>query len=175
MRQARRQRPVTGPIKLQPGETAADALRRVTGSDKDAARRARKPVARPHYGAPAPSGPGILVGLAIPIVTANESNGSHQSHWAVAKRRKLVREEVENTIRFSGALPPELPLVVVMRRHSAGELDDDGIRSAMKSVRDQIAAWLGVDDRDKRVSWGYDQAPCARGIGWVTVEVRRMS
>jgi hypothetical protein len=31
---------------------------------------------------------------------------------------------------------------------SAGTLDDDGLRAALKHVRDAIAGWLGIDDGD---------------------------
>jgi fatty acid-binding protein DegV len=53
---------------------------------------------------------------------------------------------------------PALPCTVTMTRVAPSEgLDDDNLRSALKAVRDQIAAWLGVDDRDPLVRWAYDQ------------------
>jgi hypothetical protein len=37
------------------------------------------------------------------------------------------------------------------------ELDDDGVTSAVKSLRDGVADALGVNDRDPRVTWVPDQ------------------
>jgi hypothetical protein len=114
------------------------------------------------------------VGFILPFHTVNELNGSH-CHWrVVAKRRKSARLQTASIARAWSATPPSAPLTVLMTRHSAGTLDDDGLRAALKSVRDGIADWLGVDDKHTdRVSYGYAQEPCKRGFSWVTVEVRR--
>jgi hypothetical protein len=132
----------------------------------------REPVCGPD--AVAPSGPGVLVGFILPFHTVNELNGSHR-HWrTVAKRRKSARLQTASIARAWSATPPSPPLTVLMTRHSAGTLDDDGLRAALKSVRDGIADWLGVDDKHTdRVSYGYAQEPCKRGFSWVTVEVRK--
>lgn len=50
-----------------------------------------------------------------------------------------------------------VPCTVLMVRLGPRELDDDNLQGACKSVRDGIADRLGVDDRDKRVSWLYSQ------------------
>lgn len=64
--------------------------------------------------------------------------------------------------------PPSLPCVVLMTRVGPSNgLDDDNLHGALKGVRDQIAAWLGIDDRDKRVKWICEQR---RGGDWA-VEV----
>ena len=53
---------------------------------------------------------------------------------------------------------PALPCVVLLVRVGPSNgLDDDNLRGAGKGVRDQIAAWLGVDDRSPLVAWKYDQ------------------
>ncbi|NLA68297.1 MAG: hypothetical protein GX856_08670 [Gammaproteobacteria bacterium] len=93
-------------------------------------------------------------------------NGSH-GHWSVlARRRKSER-------RTAAALCPAhaLPCVVRLTRLSAGELDDDNLRGALKGVRDGVADRLGVDDRDPRVRWEYGQAKCKRGEYGVLVEI----
>lgn len=38
-------------------------------------------------------------------------------------------------------------------RVAPGRLDDDNLARACKAVRDEVAAWLGVDDGDPRISW----------------------
>lgn len=161
---------------LRAGQSPADLLAELTqkGRKRSKPRSDRKPVATPFH-APAPTGPDLLAGFAVPVVTANESNGSHQ-HWrTVSRRRKHIRAETTRAAKESGCPVPAPPLVVTITRHSAGTLDDDGARSAGKAIRDAVAKWLGVDDKDsKRVLYTYEQAPCSRGLGWVTVEIRRM-
>lgn len=155
------------------GESPADALARFTGRRTKKVRSDRKPVAQAWH-APAPVDERNLVAVAVPVVTANESNGSHQ-HWRVVQeRRKGVRAVTTRALNESGCAPPSPPLVAILTRHSAGELDDDGLRSALKSVRDAVAKWLGIDDKKRElVAYGYAQEKCKRGLGWVTVEVRR--
>lgn len=53
---------------------------------------------------------------------------------------------------------PQVPCVVLLTRIAPRELDDDNLRGALKAVRDGVADWLGIDDRDKRVRWDYAQA-----------------
>lgn len=66
---------------------------------------------------------------------------------------------------------PALPCVVTITRLAPSNgLDTDNLLSSQKGVRDQIATWLGVDDRDPRVTWEYAQER-AREYG-VRVEVR---
>lgn len=103
----------------------------------------------------------------LPLKTVNESNGSH-GHWAAtSSRRKKIRSAAK---RLCPAAP--LPATVHMTRHSAGTLDDDGLRSALKSVRDGIADRFGVADNDPRIKFEYAQAKCARGEFGVMVEIR---
>lgn len=103
----------------------------------------------------------------IPGKTPNPVNGSHQ-HWAVkgARRKKLRRDANYLTPRRM-----RVPCVVVMTRLSPGELDDDNLRPALKSIRDGIADALGVDDRDPAVRWEYAQARCKRGDEGVRVRI----
>ena len=101
----------------------------------------------------------------LPLRTVSEMNV--RTHWATrAKRTKTAR-------RTAAALCPaaSVPCVVTMTRHSAGTLDDDNLRSALKAVRDGIADRLGVDDADSRVEWKYEQAACKRGEYAVHVRI----
>ena len=59
--------------------------------------------------------------------------------------------------------PPALPVVVFLARIAPRELDDDNLARACKAARDQVAELLGVDDRDKRVTWRYEQRRGAAG------------
>lgn len=68
-----------------------------------------------------------------------------------------------------------LPATVKLTRVAPSNgLDDDNLRGALKSVRDGIADALGVDDRDPRVTWEYDQRRGKPREYAVEVEIRRM-
>lgn len=69
---------------------------------------------------------------------------------------KAEREAVAWVLRAWHA--PALPCVVHMTRLAPSNgLDDDNLRGALKGVRDELARWLGVDDRSPLVTWQYDQ------------------
>jgi hypothetical protein len=94
-----------------------------------------------------------------------------REHWA--KRAKRVRAEREATAwalssagrRPAVPAPPAPPLVVTLTRVGPSNgLDDDNLAGALKGVRDEVAKWLGVDDRDRaRVRYAYEQE---RGREW---------
>ena len=96
-------------------------------------------------------------------VTANS-----RLHWAVrAKRVRRQRAVVGLMLRAVDR--PTLPCVVTITRRSPGTLDDDNAVSSAKATRDAVAQWLGVDDRDGRVTWRVEQE---RGPWGVRVAVR---
>lgn len=81
-----------------------------------------------------------------------------REHWA--QRSKRVKAEREATAwALLGKDKPALPLAVQLTRVGPSNgLDDDNLAGALKGVRDEIAAWLGVDDRDRiRVRYLYEQ------------------
>lgn len=93
--------------------------------------------------------------------TRNPVNGSH-GHWAaIAAERKQQRIWVAWRWREAG-MPRQLEpgQVVCLTRLSPGTLDDDNLRPALKSVRDQVAAELGIDD--KLPVWRYAQEKAPR-------------
>lgn len=93
-------------------------------------------------------------------------NGSH-GHWRVlAARRKR-----ERFAAFAATPAHPLPCTVRLIRLSAGTLDDDNLRGALKGVRDGVADRLGVPDNDPRVRWEYAQERCPRGAYSVRVEI----
>lgn len=105
----------------------------------------------------------MIVTVEIPLRVTNASNGSH-GHWAMrAKKRAADRRSVALFTR--SVTPPPLPCVVTLVRLAPRPLDSDGLRTAMKSVRDQVAIWLGLqvnakghaEDADPRVFWAYMQ------------------
>jgi hypothetical protein len=106
------------------------------------------------------------VAVVVPVKTENPLNGSHR-HWRV---RSAARKRQRHA---AYALCPAHPLPVTVRlvRLSAGELDDDNLRAALKAVRDGVADRLGVADNDPRVRWQYAQERCKRGTYGVRLEL----
>jgi hypothetical protein len=96
-----------------------------------------------------------------------------REHWRV-KAARVKRERAMVRLVLSSRTPPELPVVVTLVRCSPRLLDSDNAVGAMKAVRDQAAAWLGVDDRDPRVTWRVRQmkTPKLRQGTLVRVEAR---
>jgi hypothetical protein len=98
----------------------------------------------------------------IPGTVPSASN--LREHWAVkAKRVKVQRLKVwlmglPLRMWLSERTAPPERCVVTLTRVSPRLLDDDNIRGALKAQRDQVAQMLGVDDRDPRVTWVYEQA-----------------
>lgn len=94
----------------------------------------------------------IFIEGLVPKTTLNS-----REHWAAKHRRaKKERSTVYLKLRAKGS-PPALPATVVMWRAAPRLLDSDNAVSAMKSVRDGVADWLGIDDRDDRVTWRVEQ------------------
>lgn len=48
-------------------------------------------------------------------------------------------------------------LTVTITRFGPRLFDDDNLAYSAKSVRDGVAEWLGIDDRDPRIYWDYRQ------------------
>lgn len=91
--------------------------------------------------------------FAIPVKTLNTSN--QREHWAPKAKRAAKERLVTRAACPRWNLGPAV--VVRMTRFSRGTLDDDGLRSALKSVRDGIASWLRIDDGSPLVAWDYHQ------------------
>lgn len=93
--------------------------------------------------------------VTLPIRLVSEPNARY-GHWAI--RSKRVKEQ-RNVVRL--ALGPHVagrvPCRVILTRIGPNALDGDNLAGACKAVRDAVAAALGVDDRDPRVAWAYEQ------------------
>lgn len=102
----------------------------------------------------------------IPLKVTNPLNGSRFD------KSKIGRAGHERTkvAEFLGT-PCGLRLLAGFREHmdgdgrvevtmvklGPGEMDDDGVSGAMKYVRDTVALFCGLDDKDKRWKWEYGQ------------------
>jgi len=104
--------------------------------------------------------------ITIPGLRTKGPNAREHFH----ARAKRVRKEREAAAYMLGPRErPALPCSVLLTRSapSAG-LDDDNLVGSLKGVRDQVAQWLGVNDRDRlRVRYRYAQE---RGLWGVRIE-----
>lgn len=106
--------------------------------------------------------------LTIPIRTVSALNS--REHWRQRHRRVKAERYATFWVLAPIAKPSNFPLTVRLTRvgPSNGLDEGDNLNSSMKGVRDQVAEWLGVNDRDPRVKWVYAQR---REKQWaVTVE-----
>lgn len=92
----------------------------------------------------------------VPHHTVSESNV--RQFWAKkSKRAKSQRGAAWMMMRSARPRPAALPVSVTLCRVAPRALDDDNLRGALKHVRDGIADYYEVDDRDPRIVWGYAQ------------------
>lgn len=106
-----------------------------------------------------------MIIASIPVRTVSITN--EREHWRVKADRARQHRATARIVLGQVGERPTLPVVVELVRIAPRPLDDDNLRGALKSVRDGIADWLGVDDRDPRVQWAYGQrkgAPKAYGV-----------
>lgn len=109
--------------------------------------------------------------VAVPIRLVSEANARGSWHGG-ASRAASQRRAVTQALRGQPE-HPALPVTVRIVRAAPRALDDDNLARSAKAVRDAVASWLGVDDRDFRVSWVYAQR---RASGYaVEVEVSARS
>lgn len=92
--------------------------------------------------------------VAIPLRLISEANARGSWHGGAARaanQRSIVGLVLATQKR------PSLPVLVRLVRCAPKDLDDDNLARSAKAVRDSVAEWLGVDDRDAQVSWVYAQ------------------
>lgn len=57
-----------------------------------------------------------------------------------------------------GTPPTDIPIYVLLCRIAPRALDPGGnLGASLKHVQDGVADWLGIDDRDPRIIWEYEQ------------------
>lgn len=98
----------------------------------------------------------IALDVTIPgLRLVSEANARGAWHSG-AKRAASQRRTVGLVLRTRR--PVAVPCVVTITRIAPCQLDNDNLARAAKAVRDEVARWLGVDDRDVRVVWHVAQA-----------------
>jgi hypothetical protein len=85
---------------------------------------------------------------------------------------KLARDIVPGVAHFSAHLPEgDGARVTLMRPIARIALDSDNLSGAFKGVRDEVASFLGVDDRSDRIHWVYTQEKGKGLKPTITIEV----
>lgn len=101
--------------------------------------------------------------IMVPLRTAgsNAREDWRRRHGRVKRERHAVAWLLKNVQR------PSIPCTVLLTRSApSGGLDDDNLRAALKGARDEIADWLGVNDRySAKVRYAYAQVRGAWGVG----------
>jgi hypothetical protein len=93
--------------------------------------------------------------VTVPLRLA--SLGNRREHWR-ARARRVQREIGTVRAALAAYAPPALPVLVTIERAGWNALDPDGLVGAAKSgCIDAVAAWLGADDRDRRIHWHLSQ------------------
>lgn len=116
----------------------------------------------------------VVSSLLVPIRTRTGNIGHGREHWAVRhKRVKVERGAV--ALLWPSSFQPKLPVAVklVRIRPSGKDLDSDNLAAALKSIRDEVAAQLEIDDGNEQLAtWSYAQE---RGLWAVRIEIQHMA
>jgi hypothetical protein len=109
------------------------------------------------------------------VLPTNRTLGEHPFARArrVRSHREIVRRELDRNL----VVPPlvvdgsDNAIEVEMVRLSPGTVDDDVLPVCLKHVRDEIADWLDLDDRDERVRFRPLQQQCEPGYHAVRITI----
>ena len=127
------------------------------------------PTCRPH-----PLG-GFVVeipGLRL-VSEANERGHTRAKARRVASQRAAVAAVLRAMVGDPSRIG--LPMVVCFIRVARQSLDSDNAAGSCKSVRDGVADWVGVNDRDPRITWHVCQEKGPAGLRVELVPVRAWS
>lgn len=94
--------------------------------------------------------------ITVPGVRLVSEANAHE-HFRYRQRRAKDQHTIVDAWLRSRAFRVEPPCEVRITRFSPATLDTDNLQGSAKHVRDAIAAWLGVDDKDPRVTWHVGQ------------------
>lgn len=118
--------------------------------------------------------------ISIPMRAINESNAREHPmarHRRVRREREAVRLVWHSVSGRQVRQAAELcrPITVRIVRIGKKPMDGDGVVSSAKHIRDELAACIGVDDRDGAggVWWEYTQEIAPWYAVRVEVEVRK--
>lgn len=103
--------------------------------------------------------------ILVPIRTTTGLNS--REHFRV-KAKRVKAERDATAWKLAGQPKPAIPCSVRLTRVGPRSCDDDNLIGGLKAIRDEVAKWLGVDDRHRhQVRYVYDQK---RGPWGVEIE-----
>lgn len=99
------------------------------------------------------------------LVPLRTNPGNPREMWQ-ARSSRVKKERKAVAWMLVRQVKPQIPCSVLLTRCAPSNgLDDDNLRSSLKGVRDQVAAWLGIDDRHStKVHYRYAQIRGAWGV-----------
>jgi hypothetical protein len=91
-------------------------------------------------------------------VPMRAQSASNLREHPMGRARRVKLERTATAYVAKGALRSiAAVLVVKLTRRGKRQLDDDNLRGALKSFRDELARTLRVDDATRLIRWEYDQ------------------
>lgn len=117
---------------------------------------------------------GLALAVTYEVHTVSEANSRGMVYHLKAKRVRMQREAAMAALVRTGRDPDSYryPLVVLTRICRGQGLDTDNLQSALKATRDQVAAWLGLDDGPRSpVRWDYRQESTKAATRSVRIEI----
>jgi hypothetical protein len=116
--------------------------------------------------------------VTFPLETYTENVYRGANRWATAdktaKQRARVKEALEEAfVPCAMYLPGWVGnrFDVTICRISVAFLDEDNNIGALKGVRDEIAAWIGLDDRHNWITFKYLMQKCKQGYQGVRIQI----
>lgn len=111
--------------------------------------------------------------FAVPVRTTNPQNGTHGNWAPKSKKRNLVKQAI------SRAWKEAAPLLraryrITLTRISSVPADKHALHDFLKSVVDQCAAEMKIDDASPLVEWVFGQEPGEAEKPAVRIEVEEL-
>jgi hypothetical protein len=102
------------------------------------------------------------------------SESNQREHWAKRHRRRKSQRADVRKIAAAWLKRPALPCEIVITRIAPCRLDvGDNLEASAKAIRDWLADWLAINDRDERIKWTVLQERRAPRVYGLRIEVRR--
>lgn len=116
--------------------------------------------------------------LQLPVeVKSDQHIPNGRGHWAVSYRFNKAQGKELDIWFYGMRLSPAFKgrwKIKLTRLGCTSPMDSDNLARAFKHIRDKLAGWLGVDDRDsERLSWEYDQ--CSESQVGIQIEIQNLS
>jgi hypothetical protein len=109
---------------------------------------------------------GDSLAMRIPLrLDAKAGMNAHEGRWQVRNAKAARHRDIVGRHWLTIAAEARsfgLPLIIRLTRVAPSKMDSDGVVSSFKSIRDEVAARLGFDDRSELAFWLCGQRQGAR-------------